>query len=402
MESTTADDHDGTSSEQNAEEYVLGLLVDAGVPSRIGRWLQQDRLADRLQQGTGLRWRIELLETELLLEADGTLPIVELGRESAAEYGWDVTVVMSDLPRRTGTVPVLADYSASARVGMLSVPALGAFFTRARALRGVSHLVSEHLNPRRTSEERSGGEDEKDRPEPGHPANEQSAKARRTRAPLGHIESSDDEIDEHIALIGPRGGARLLAGMIRANRPWRLLPSLSPALAGAAAGSAFGIFYSNIWMLADAFSGWRFVMVGALAIAAMIIWIIADNGLWELSSDFDTREQVAIANTATTLTITIAVLYMYVLLYVITFSAALVVIPSSHLASNLGHSVGLIDYVTLAWLATSMGTIAGALGSGLSDEETVRQAAYSRREYNRRQRRKAEQSQAHHGARENQ
>ncbi|MBP2366780.1 hypothetical protein JOF36_002476 [Pseudonocardia parietis] len=34
--------------------------------------------------------------------------------------------------------------------------------------------------------------------------------------------------------------------MVRANRPWRLVPNLSLAIAGAAAGAAFGVFYSNI------------------------------------------------------------------------------------------------------------------------------------------------------------
>lgn len=83
---------------------------------------------------------------------------------------------------------------------------------------------------------------------------------------------------------------RLLAGMVKANRPWRLVPSLSPAMAGAAAGAAFGIFYSSIWLLADAFIVPRLLLVNALALAAMIAWLIIDNGLWVRASVRRVRE----------------------------------------------------------------------------------------------------------------
>ena len=34
------------------------------------------------------------------------------------------------------------------------------------------------------------------------------------------------------------------------------------------------------------------------------------------------------------------------------------------------------DYLTLAWIISSLATVGGAIGSGLEDEETVRAAAY--------------------------
>jgi hypothetical protein len=46
------------------------------------------------------------------------------------------------------------------------------------------------------------------------------------------------------------------------------------------------------------------------------------------------------------------------------------------LEQNIGHPVGLRDYLTLAWIISSMATVGGAIGSGLEDEEDVRAAAY--------------------------
>lgn len=376
-----------TEPDAGAGEYVLGLMADPGVPARIAHWLADgDRLPGRLYQGTEDRWRVEVVEKELELDPDGNLPIFEAKPSMMSERRWDAAVLVTDLPRRAELVPILADYSTRNRVGMLSAPALGAFGVRRRALRAVSHMVAEHLNPHHRASQQLA-EDEDDVPKPGRPTDEESSQARHIRAPLGHIPSSEEGIDEHIALLGVRGRVRLLAGMVRANRPWALLPSLSPAMAGAGAGAAFGVFYSNVWMLADASSLLRLTMVAVLAVAAMILWLVAAHGMWERRSELGSREHVAIANTATLATVSVAVVSTYVLLFFATLVAALVVIPASHMESSVSHAVGLADYAGLALLATSMGIIAGALGSGLADEETVKRAAYSRREYQRRQQR---------------
>lgn len=50
-----------------------------------------------------------------------------------------------------------------------------------------------------------------------------------------------------------------------------------------------------------------------------------------------------------------------------------------------GHPVNLVGYLQLSWLATSLGTLAGALGSNSASEETVREATCSRRVHQRRE-----------------
>jgi len=55
------------------------------------------------------------------------------------------------------------------------------------------------------------------------------------------------------------------------------------------------------------------------------------------------------------------------------------------LEEQLGQAASLLDYTALAWLATSVATIAGALGAGLEDEETVRNATYGYRQRRRNQ-----------------
>jgi hypothetical protein len=76
---------------------------------------------------------------------------------------------------------------------------------------------------------------------------------------------------------------------------------------------------------------------------------------------------------------------MYALLWSLLFLVGLAVIEADYLRSQLGHPVNLLDYGHLSWLAASLGTLAGALGSNFDSDEAIREATYSRREHQRRQ-----------------
>jgi hypothetical protein len=82
----------------------------------------------------------------------------------------------------------------------------------------------------------------------------------------------------------------------------------------------------------------------------------------------------------TALTISAAVLSAYAILFALIFVAAWVFVPSGYFQSTLKHPVGVGEYLALAWLGTSLATVAGALGASLEDEETVRKASYGYRQ----------------------
>jgi hypothetical protein len=45
----------------------------------------------------------------------------------------------------------------------------------------------------------------------------------------------------------------------------------------------------------------------------------------------------------------------------------------------VGHPVDASEYLRLAWLASTLATVGGALGGVLESDETVREAAYAYR-----------------------
>jgi hypothetical protein len=364
---------------------VVGLLADPGLPAELTEDLagQLPDLLDRETHGRA-RWQVRTTTQALTLDQQGRLPSVQIGQDAMTENGWDLVVLITELPRRAGTQPIVSDFGADTGVGLVSLPALGAMGLRRQARKVAMHLLTEHLVAGALGEGSGHGR-----------AGEHGHRPLGLGAPVEHVSSDDEGIDMHLALRGTPGRLRLLAGMVRANRPWRMVPSLSPAIAGAAAGAAFGIFYSNIWQLAAAFSVGRLLLVNVLAVLAMIAWLIIDNSLWERPANRRLREEAVLYNAATVLTITAGVLCMYVLLFAVTLASALVVIPPGYLATTLAHPSGFGDYATITWLSASMGTIAGALGSGLASKDAVRQAAYSKREQERRTQLESEDTDTH-------
>lgn len=347
---------------------VLGLMCDPGLPTETARWLVDDLERDLSEHVSDqVRWEVRLETGPLRLDDDGRVPLVHLARELRPRLGWDLIVCVTDLPRQLSSTPVVADISVCHGIALASLPALGVVGLRRRFRDTLLYLAGE------LGHGLVGGK-----------AGRERHRAGGKWAPVTWVDNPDAEIEESLALVGWRGRLRLLAGMIRDNKPWRLVPELSTALAAGFAAAAFGIFYSSIWTLADALSNRRLLLISMLAVGAMVAWLIVYNRLWERSPTSKTKARLY--NTASVLSLTFGVTSAYLVLFAVTFAGAFTVIESGYLASSLGHPVGIGDYLTLSWLAASMGTFAGALGSSLESEEAVYRAAYSRRERARRQR----------------
>ncbi|WP_369199767.1 hypothetical protein [Streptomyces sp. PU-14G] len=372
---------------------VLGLVGEPGLGSEVAEAIAR-RLPPLLRQeadhgGGGresVRWRVEVGREVLPLDEEGSLPLVKIGQRQVRERGWDAVVVLTEMPRRAGTRPIAADCVPDQGLGLVSLPAMGAFRLRHRTLAVVAHLVIAYLSG--DSEAAASA-----KPPRGYPTGYRAVPAREDNDRTDVVSNVLlDESGVHLTLSGWLGRVRLLAGMVRANRPWRLVPSLSPALAAATAGAAFGIFYSSIWQLADAASTLRLLLVNILAVVAMVAWLVLDNRLWERPLNPRQRPISALYNAATLATVTCGVVAVFALLFSAMFLAACIVVPTGYLARTLGHPAGLSDLATIAWMAACLGTIAGALGSGLAGEDAVRQAAFSRRERERQDRRAAKEA----------
>src|SRR3954453_613877 len=168
--------------------------------------------------------------------------------------------------------------------------------------------------------------------------------------------------------------ARLSATqMTVANRPWRLVGDLSKVLVAALATAGFFITNPNAWAISDQLGAWRLLLVALAAFAGLVVWIIIAHSLWERPSAREDPAATKRLNAATVLTLALGLLLGYVVLYLLVLAAMGLAIPDSFVAQNLQHAAGTEDYIAAAWFATSLATVAGALGSGLESAAEVRE-----------------------------
>jgi hypothetical protein len=263
----------------------------------------------------------------------------------------------------------VAEVSLTDGVALASLPALGARQLYQRVREMVIGLVEE-LDRERLALPQAGHE----RPSTRRP---------RFVASIRRVVAADTDVDVRFVLPGIRGQARLLAGMVRANRPWRLITGLSGALAAALAAGAFAVVTSDLWQLADSLGPLRLSVATVFSIGAMVAWLIIDHELWERPGGRVARDRARLFNAATLLTVALGVGCLYVALLMATLAAAWFLITGNVLSQNLRHPAGWPDYLTIAWLASSIATVGGALGSGLESDQAVRAAAYGYRQVER-------------------
>jgi hypothetical protein len=374
------------------------ILSDPDLPAEFA-----DRLVGELagllseRVSDAVSWRVDKVLNPLAGDEQVSVDLmVEVVGRRMPELGWDYGVCLTDLPRRSGRRPVVAELSAEHGIALVSLPALGSLRLYPRVREAVVHLIGElhgtappprvHPTGQPPRVHPTGqpprvhptGQPPRVHPTGQPPRMHPTGQPRRAH-PLGRAEPGD-VTDRRFVVPGPRGQLRLLAGMVRANRPWRLFLGLSTTLAGVFAVAAFALLQSDVWRIATALGPVRQGVLGVLAVAALVVWLIVDHELWERPTGEVARDRAVLYNTATGITLTLGVLFLYALLVVPLAATTALVLTPAVLGDALGRPPGWADYGAITWFMTSASMVGGALGAGLEDDSVVRQAAYGERQ----------------------
>ncbi|WP_159612955.1 hypothetical protein [Glutamicibacter sp. JC586] len=343
---------------------TVGIIADPGIAQTLASRASQ-KLEDRLNQAVdaSYKWKIHVDSYTLPMGKSGRVALNDKVPTLREKHGWNYIIYLTDVPHYVQDRPVRSVVSYQESSAVISVPSLG--FARLSVL--IKHLA-------KLIQELSTGQ-----PPVAPPS--QLRKKISIEASLPDGEQSQDRVT---SIEGLRGRLLLIGGMIRSNRPWRLVPKLSSAMAGAVATGAFGVFYTSIWSMADYLSTPRLASITVFSILVLTLWLLLHNRLWEKPEGSRRRERLIIYNTATVLTVALAASAMYILLFIALMAGSLIVIDQDYLASQLAHEVGLAEYFNLAWLASSLGLLGSAVGSSFDDVARVQRATFSQREYERR------------------
>ncbi|MET9574096.1 hypothetical protein ABZY30_00880 [Streptomyces massasporeus] len=357
---------------------VVALLADPDAPTEIAQRMARTlpaRLADK--SGRGRRFDVEVVSEPFTSGTEDPPTLMRRIMNRGSAENWDIVVALTDLPLHSHGRKLAVNLNHEHGLALLSLPSLGGLRLQTRARRAVEEAVLGMAGPHTDGAEGTP----RSQPPPGPSDNR--------LAPFHPGRTDEKETDDlRFVVSGPRGYLRVLAGMVRANRPWRLVPGLSKALAAALATGAVATVNSTVWTLASYLSTPRLVIATVGSVALMIGWLIIDAELWHRSpeSSPEARQRARLYNTSTVVTVGIGVLVCYVGLMVINWVWALFILNDQAFAAVTRTPLDAEEYVTLSWFVASVATVGGALGSGLESDDAIRAAAYSKREQERRHR----------------
>lgn len=298
---------------------------------------------------------VEIRERFLALDERGALDVDAAWSDDDA----DAILLLTEMPRRSGGRPLIAELRPERRAAILSLPTIGVLAPRRRLAALFLECVV-RLDDQGADREHAG-----------------------THAGARWSEPSDGS-PPRLRARALVGALRTVVGMVATNTPWTAASKLSSALAAASGAGAFGIFYNSIWSMSAALSTPRLLSIGLLAMVLMVAWLIVRNGLWERPTETDRTTVLLYYNLSTVLTLFLCVLALYTVLVVVILGAGLVIISPDFMSEVIGEPAEFIRYLDIAWLSAAMGVVAGGLGSGFDDEADLRSLTHARREGQRR------------------
>ncbi|APX31792.1 hypothetical protein BH708_02630 [Brachybacterium sp. P6-10-X1] len=333
--------------------FHVDVFADPGLPSRAVTQVLDTRQEDDSEAEFVLhhnrRW--------IPLRDDGTLDM-EAVKEWAHRDEADLMVIVTEIPRRAGRRVKMVGLHFEEGAAIISLPALG-WSNVGKNLRAA---MFDSLDALATDKVPGSGD---------------------TRIEYGVVHEQDSETGRSVYIASPwwwPGTVRLILGMVRTNEPFATVTKLSGVLAAAAGTGAFGIFYSSIWEMADALPPWRLGLITVMVIATMVLWLLVSNGLWERSRQLGSLREAAMYNASTVATLFVAVASLYAVLFVGILLGGLIVIEAGFMSKTIGVEVSPWNYVDIAWLSASMGTVAGALGSNFDSRDDISELTHGRRQ----------------------
>lgn len=354
-------------STNGAVTIDLGVVVTPALDERAVEKLAADLSEALSERYPGAKWEITVVR-ELLLTPPAALPdVMDAARSRLLTEDWDLVAYVTELPLRIGRRPLLTHSSPTHGAAVVSLPALGPVPGRRlvdSTVDAVGVLVGDTAGsqPHMTDDTR-----------------------RRVNRRLVQLATEVEGADalEGVALLHRvvMGNLRLLAGMVRANHPWRLATRLSHALIGALGAAAFGIVTSDVWRIASSLNAPRLAAVCLATIVVAVVTLIAAHRLWERVPDRRAKEQAILFNIVTVITVSFGIVVLYAAVCAVSLIAASVMLEPSVMSAQVGHRVEFGDYLRLALLASALATVGGALGGALESDAAVREATYAYRHH---------------------
>lgn len=370
-------------------EIKIGLIPSPELPTVLAYDLAEELPTILSHAISGeIDWKVEIVIDPLIGAAENAKEMVDQCCNLKQRREWQYALSLTDLPLYVGKDVILADANFGQGVAQISVPAFGSIPVRGRVRKVIIQLMKELYNQGSENGTSRSANREAASTHEKYNFNHRKKGLIRRQFPFSSIRrirpSNAGEGLNLRFIIRPRinGKLRMLLGMTYANRPWTILPSFKPIVAVAFATGAYGLIFPTLWKISASFEIPRLIGLMLAAMFSIIVWIIVSHGLWEKPTKKGNRGVRNLYNEATVLTLIVAVIVYYVALFVLFMLTVMLFVSPQLFGSmtGLGSAIDFGNYVKLAWLATSIATLAGSIGAGLENDELVQNVTYGYRQ----------------------
>ncbi|WP_226577587.1 hypothetical protein [Halobacillus litoralis] len=375
------------------KQVSVGLVTPPGYPKKLSQRLSGE-LPELLSYYVReeCQWEVDSTVDPLTGVTEDSEEVLKAGLKKREKEGWDFIICLTDLPFFQDRRPIMAEASTEQNVAIISLPGLGSTPMVKRIRESILQLVNEMYHGS-TEEDRDKAEYHlKIKKSQGHKHLKEKGARRLFEkrsfehfSPLKRIRPPEGSSMDVRFIIKSRisGALRIVTGMVRANRPWAIFPAFKKVIMFAFATGSYALVFPTLWKLSNHYGLWRMFMLSILSTFLMVAWVVVAHNLWEKVNENSASYHRKLYNGATILTLFVTVSIYYTILLGMFSLAVLAFIPMEWLESQLTGPVGYDNYFYIAWTATSISIIIGALGSALENEEVVLSSTYGYRQQQR-------------------
>ncbi|OZU89131.1 hypothetical protein CIL03_08975 [Virgibacillus indicus] len=368
------------------KSVAVGIISAPNLPADIAQDLKNelsDFLADSIDRNVS--WKIETLVDPLIGVAEDTNEILGKVENIKSDHNWNYAICLTDLPLFFGKQLAAADASIKNSTAQISIPIFGFMPMRSRIKKAIIGMMRElycRCSPNDSFTADPFQMKKSFTKNKYHPSNKkEKSTLLLTKRVDTHEEKGQVDV-RYIIRSRVLGRLRVLLGMTFANQPWTALFSFNKLTTLSFATGSYISIFPTPWKLSIAYTPDRFIALTVLAILGTIIWVIFSHDLWEKSTEKGEERWRKLYNGTTFITLGIIVVINYCLLFIIFLVAIAIFVPPELFKAwtGLDEEPTLIYYFSLVWLITSLGTLAGAIGTGIENKEKIRDITYSYRQ----------------------
>ncbi|MCD8845236.1 5,10-methylene-tetrahydrofolate dehydrogenase [Staphylococcus gallinarum] len=353
---------------------TIALLVTPDLAKKINGFKDVLPQLIKIKLGLNISWSIEIIEDYLPGASIDFQKLYKATENYKEKHNFSYVISLTDLPILASGKVVITDINKKNKMLLISVPALGCFLSKMFIKEAIILAIKEVRGINYNT---------------AHSFKNMSCKKwicfKLLYKTELYIKETNNRHIRYLIKSSFLGKLQLILGMTLLNNPFNMMRSLTSSLALSFTTGAFGMIFTTMWQLSYMFSEFRLFILTVVSILGMIIWVILAHELWEPVSNRKDKYYSKLYNLTTLTTLLFSVLNYYIALFSMFLFASIIIIPPSFLGQTLGlqNDTNLFQYIEIAWFATSIATVAGAIGVGLTNDQLVKESTYGYRQKNR-------------------